>query len=122
MPIFSDLNSITAAVKPLLTDEAAVYQSIYNIFNTRPGERLFLPEFGLDLDEELFSLMDDVSALTLLTKIIQAVERWEGRVRIDPSRSQVTPEPDTNTYSMYLVFSIKGNQDQKFELEGSFKQ
>jgi phage baseplate assembly protein W len=120
MAVYSDLNSINPTDFPLLTEEEAVYQSLFNIFNTTPGEALFVPEFGLDLEEELFELLDDISALQIFRKISASIERWETRVIIDSVNTIITPIPDENIFDLFLVFSIQGTDGQRFEFKGSF--
>lgn len=122
MPIYSDLNSLNPAVKPLLTDVQAIYQSLYNLFNTRPGERIFLPEFGFALEDELFEVIDDITTVAVFRIVNEAISRWEGRVIIDTSRTVVTPVPDENKYELELYFSILGIEGQTFTFVGSFTQ
>ena len=38
----------------LLYDEDAIYQSVKNVFNTIPGQKILNPDFGLDLRQYLF--------------------------------------------------------------------
>jgi phage baseplate assembly protein W len=38
----------------LLYDEDAIYQSVKNVFNTIPGQKILNPEFGLDLRLPLY--------------------------------------------------------------------
>jgi phage baseplate assembly protein W len=122
--IYSDLNSInpTSTGQPLLADVQAVYQGLYNLFGTKPGERVFLPEFGFDLESELFEIMDDLTTTEVYRRVIETVERWEARVSLDKRATSVVPYPDENKYEVTLVFSIKGVEGQKFEFKGSFEK
>ena len=120
--IYSDLNGTNPTQAPLKLDVDAVFQSLRNLFNTRTGERPFLPEYGLDLEDELFQLIDDVTGFDLLNRIITAVERWEGRVSVDLAQSEVVANADANTFDLTMVFRISGLGNQAFEFRGSFTQ
>lgn len=121
MAIYSDLNSINPTQKPLVEDFQSVYQALIILFNTRPGEILFDPEYGIDLEEELFELMDESSADEVYNRIFNAVERYEPRAIIDNSTSKVVAVPDENRFELTLQFGIEGlSSTQKFELIGSF--
>lgn len=120
MAIYSDLNGLNPTKNPLLKDVDAVYQSLSNIFNTRPGERVFLVEFGIDLEDMLFEIIDEATSLELYRRVVEAVGRWEKRVSIDNSRTQVIPDPENNQYILELYFQIEGMGDQTFEFRGAF--
>lgn len=117
--IYSDVNGVTPLKSPLSVNVEAVFKSIYNILNTRKGERLFLPTFGCDIEDILFEPMDSGTALLLYQRIIEAIERWETRVTIDYGRSTVTPDYDNNAYDVRMVFTINLLEDQSFIYEGS---
>lgn len=120
MPIYSDINQYTPETQILLTDEESVYQSLNNILITKPGQRIFNPEFGSDMDKVLFEVMDEVTAAQLYRTVTEAVERWEPRIIIDNSQSDIIPNYDSNSYDVKLVFEIIGLSDegQKFEFLG----
>lgn len=121
MPLYSDINAITPTVKPLLEDFQAVYQALIILFNTRPGEILFFPEYGIDLEEELFELIDNTTASLIYNKVFIAVQTFEPRVLIDNSNSSITAIPEKNRFDLVLQFSINGLEStQNFEVIGVF--
>ena len=121
MSLYSDVNALKPTEKPQLTDFEAVNMALITLFNTRPGEVAFNPEFGIDLEEELFELIDEISAAAIYSKVFVAINRFEPRVIIDNANSSLTPFPDENKYELTLVFSIQGmDETQKFELIGNF--
>lgn len=120
MSIYSDINSVTPSSKALLLDIQSVYQSLNNLFNTRPTERLFLPLFGFELESELFEIIDDITAVSIYNRVVEAIERWETRVVIDNSRTTITPIPDENKYDLDLYFAIQGVEGQAFVYRQSF--
>jgi len=117
MSIYSDINEDVISGL-LIEDIAAIYQSITDILNTTPGERIFNPEFGLDLAAWLFDLMNEANAFSILSEITGAINRWEPRVTVDFGRSTVTPDYDHNMYNIIIYFSIVGITNQTFEYHG----
>lgn len=120
MAIYRDLNCFTPTTRPMLLDVECIYQALFNIFNTRPGEVPFSPEFGVDLEDELFEIIDDVTAFAVYGKVIRAVQRWERRASLDTALSTVVPFPDDNKYEITLYFRVNGLSNQVFEYRGSF--
>lgn len=120
MAIYTDLNSIDPTRKALLEDVESVYQGLINLFNTRPGERVFNPEFGFPLEDDLFELIDDLTALQIYQDVITVVQRWESRAIIDGSRTTITPDPDNNRYDLELIFELQGVTGRVFSFVGSF--
>jgi len=119
MTIYSDVNSYTPEDKALLTKVEAVYQSLDNIFETLVGERLFNVNFGNFLEDEIFEMMSEDSALSVFRAVTAMVERWERRVIIDDRLTVITPNLDDHEFDLYLVFEIQGVEDQKFEYRTS---
>ena len=113
--IYSDINSFTPTQKPLLYNLDSIYQSLINLFSTRPNQRLFLPEFGFAIEDELFELIDEATSLEIWRRVIEAVERWEPRVRVDASRTEVTPIAEQHKYNLVLAFKVLGVDDRGFE-------
>jgi predicted component of type VI protein secretion system len=70
------------------------------------------------LEEALFELIDDITAIEVYRIVTSLIERNEPRVTIDNATTTVTPDPDNHQYILKLVFQIKGFGTQKFELNG----
>jgi hypothetical protein len=85
------------------TDTDAIRNSLYNIFTTRPGQKLLTPDFGANLEQFLFESVSPVKAQVIGNKIYDVVSTYEPRVRI--LKIQVTPVADQNLY--YIVFTYK---------------
>ena len=125
MAIYSDINQYDPQTKPLLIDESAVYQSIYNILTTKLGTRLFLPEFGSELEDILFEPMDELAELALLHAVSTAIYRWDPRVQLDMARSAIVADYDNHKYDVTLVFKMLGVSDvytQDFEFIGELSK
>lgn len=82
--------------------------SLYNLLTTKLGERLNLPDYGVNLDDMLFELMDDESERKILNEIYEAVTAWEPRLRLDLGKSSVTGHPDSHSYILDLYFQVIG--------------
>ncbi len=120
MAVYQDLNSFFPTIRPWLYDVEVIYQSLFNIFNTRPGEMLFMPEFGMGIEDDIFDLIDDATAFALFSRVVSTVQRWEKRVSLDLATSSITAYPDENKYDMVLYFNVNGLNEQQFEYRGSF--
>lgn len=119
--LYSDINAIDPLNKPLATNVEAIFSSLYNILNTRPGERLHLPSFGCNIEDILFEPMDDGTALLIYQRIIEAIEVWEKRVTLDYGQTDVVPDYDNNAYDITIVFSINSLEEETFSFQGSIK-
>lgn len=114
--IYSDLNQFNPTQSPVLSEVAAINQSLVNILVTRRYERLFNPPVGVDFEEYLFELIDDTTSFEIFQIITQRVEFFEQRVELDYARSEVSPDPENNQYKILLVYRLK-NQPEAGEQE-----
>ena len=113
MIFYSDLNQQDNLRDIKIYDLEAIYQSIDNIINTEKGQRLFLPEFGVDLWQYLFEPMTDVIVFQVYLEIYNALEKWEPRIKL-LSDSGFVPNYDTHTIDLSIVFEIRGRTDTKY--------
>ena len=82
-------------------DESAIKNSLRNLFNTRPGQRILFPEYGLDLNHILFEPITDFNARLLGETIVTAVKLYEPRVRV--LNCNVNTYPNDLSYEVTLV-------------------
>ena len=61
----------------------SIQESIRDILLTPLGSRVMLPEYGSRLFELIDRKVDDEFRADLACYVIEAVERWEKRVKID---------------------------------------
>jgi hypothetical protein len=110
-PVWSDIYHAIVANSlgdiKLAEDVAAVLTSIDNILGTSRGERVMRPEFGSDIKSMLFENMDSTILKILSRQVKEAIEKWEARVSVTEV-SQYS-DPDTNTLSIEISFTIKGH-------------
>lgn len=74
------------------TLEASVRQLIQIILRTRPGEQLMRPDFGAGLENFLHQPNTLTTRRRIRDAILEALERWEPRVRIDRVEVGTVPE------------------------------
>ena len=111
MPIYSDLNQATPTVSPLVTGFDSIYQSITNILSTPTHTRLFNPEFSSELETLLFDPIDDITASKIFNAVVDAISKWDNRIAIDYTESNVSPIYEENKYELLLIFRINGIEE-----------
>lgn len=104
MQVFSDLDQHNPAV---LTDIHSIKQHILNILTTRKRSLIFRSDFGSNLEDYLFELMDTETSLAVLSEVTNAVGRWEPRVEVDFANSRAYSDPDRHTLWVELAFIVK---------------
>ena len=85
-------------------DEAAIINSIRNIFTTTPGERILEPTFGLNLAQWLFQPLDEFTAQEIGETIVRGIRQYEPRVEVKNLNIDVIEEQ--NQYTIQLTMSI----------------
>jgi len=104
----SDLNQFTPLESQIVEDSEVIYQSIYNLLSTKPGERLFRPHLGLDLDDWLFEIMNEDAISIIKNQLINSLKRFEPRVVLDIPNTKIVPHPEKHSYEIDISFSIIG--------------
>lgn len=88
----------------------------YNIINflmTGRRERVFQPNFGAGLREQLFEQISPENIILLENNIKDGVEEYFRDIVV--ANVKVTPQPDENTITIYFSYTI-GNTDQLDEI------
>ena len=120
MAIYSDINALTPTNTSQVVDVAAVYQALYTLFSTGLNQRLFLPQYGFGIEDDVFELIDEETALDIEKNTVDAITRWESRVLLDTSLTSITPNYDDNSYNVVIAFAIQGLSGQSFTYIASF--
>ena len=106
---------------PILKNESAIRRSVRNLVETIPTERFFNPLLGSNVRSSLFDFVDYGTASVIQDQIRVTVENFEPRV--GDLRVEVTPQPDTNTFEVNVIFNIIGQnfpaQEFTFLLEAT---
>ena len=67
----------------LVEGDEAISASIDIILSTPIGSRKFLPEFGSNLNELIFEIIDEGSTIQIQHEIKRAVSKWEPRLKLN---------------------------------------
>ena len=81
-------------------DEAAIGNSLRNLFSTKQNQRILLPDYGLDLSMFLFDTANEHTARLIARKITQGIEKYEPRVAID--KINVIVDAEYNRYNVLM--------------------
>lgn len=97
-------------------DEQAIKNSIFNIFQTIPGERILLPTFGANLLAYVFSPVSKFIGEEIGNTVLNAIKIWEPRVVVD--KVTVLGDPDNHTYNITILISIPTLKKRDIKLVG----
>jgi hypothetical protein len=82
-------------------DQNAIFNSIRNIFNTKKGQKILNPTFGLDLEMFLFENITKDNADLIGRKIYDDLGLYEPRITVDSVN--VVAHPDDNEYEIDIT-------------------
>jgi len=85
-------------------DENAILNSIKNIFNTKKGQKILNPTFGLDLEVFLFDNISKENADIIGKTIYEELPIHEPRITVDSIN--VIARPDDNEYEISISIII----------------
>lgn len=90
----------------LLPDVHAINNSIENLFGCEVGERgpIFQPRYGSNFRSYIHEPLDEISATKIRASLIQSLEKWEPRVRIDYANTAVIPDQARVGYIVRVSF------------------
>ena len=121
---FKDV-SATFQINPLnrdliqLKNATAIARSLRNLIMTVPGERPFNPVLGSNVTSLLFETLDNLTASTIKSEIINTIENFEPRVKLN--EVIVKANPDENQFDVLIQYYVIGidvpPQELTFALE-----
>ncbi|WVX87476.1 baseplate wedge subunit [Vibrio phage EniLVp02] len=85
-------------------DVRAVQESIVGIVTTPKGSMPFDPEFGCDVNNQLFENVSVVTAYAIQNSIREAVALYEPRVVV--AEVAVNPDYDNNAYEVSIHYTL----------------
>jgi len=111
--LYKDID-LTFAKKPSgeiykKTDAAAVKQAVKNLLLTNKFEKPFQPEFGGDLNNLLFELVDNDTVYEIDGAIREAIRKYEPRARVRQVATNL--QPDANSISVTVTFQIISTEE-----------
>ena len=89
-----------------LKNENAIARSVRNIIFTVPGEKVFNPDFGTNITDSLFEILDETSATVIKDQITYSLETYEQRISLIDVI--VVPDFDNNGYDVEISYRIVG--------------
>lgn len=110
---FRSINGKDLEISP---DEAAISNSIFNILNTRPGQRFLLPTFGCDLMGFVGQTITDRTGEQIGRTIYNSIRVWESRVTVDDIL--VVGKPSQNEYDITITVTIPSLKKTDIKLIG----
>ena len=108
---FKDI-SMSFQVNPLTSDliaiknTTAIARSLRNLVLTTPGERFFNENLGSQVNNLLFENVDDVTAMSVRSEIINVIESYEPRVKL--IRVSVDANIDSYNMDVIIVYEVVG--------------
>jgi uncharacterized protein len=85
-------------------DIDAIKNSISNLFNTIPGQKLLSPNYGLSLMQYLFEPVTTNTANIIGETILNGITRFEPRVVVD--KIKVSGNSDDKQYTITLIIRV----------------
>jgi len=98
--------------------KAAIFRSISHILFTRPGERLYKPDFGIGIQNQLFEPNDFIGIDSLKTDIRDQIKNYENRITV--TNLEITKE--LYNLDIKLSFYINTEPSNEITFERTVKQ
>ena len=98
-----------------LKNENAIARSVRNIVLTTPGEKIFDPYFGSNVNALLFENVDEISAVAIRDEIENSLKNYEPRIVLE--EIMVDPNYDMNQFDVIITYKIVGIDVPPTQLE-----
>ena len=89
-----------------ITNTTAIARSLRNLVLTTPGERFFNENLGSQVNNLLFENVDDVTAMSVRSEIINVIENYEPRVKL--MKVSVNANIDGYNMDVRIVYQVIG--------------
>ena len=87
----------------VIKNATAIARSLRNLVLTTPGERFFNETLGSQVNNLLFENVDDITAMSVRSEIINVIENYEPRVKL----LTVSVNANIDTYSMDVLIAYQ---------------
>lgn len=101
------------------TTQDAIKANLINYFLTEEGERFLNPEIGAGLRQFIFGQNTEDTSESVKEVVRAGIARWFPNITVNKLIAQ--PSPDTNTFTLYISYSINMTNIQD-ELLINFEQ
>jgi phage baseplate assembly protein W len=85
-------------------DEDAIANSVFNCINTKPGEKVLDPDFGINLDQFLFEPLSEINGDYLGRYVLDRLSTLEPRIKIN--KVYVNVLYNDNLYRISVFYDI----------------
>lgn len=85
-------------------DEDAIKNAVYNCINTKPGEKVLSPNFGMELERFLFEPVSKSRGEYIGRYILSTLSSLENRIIV--KEVNVSVDTDKNTYNILVIYEI----------------
>ena len=100
-----------------IRDILDIQQSLQNIFNTIPGQKILNPNLGMNLNKFVFDPINRPQADLLARSILEGLDRQEPRVKV--VNLSVIGRPEQQEYEVNFTLALPGNLgDRKIVFDG----
>ena len=103
IPFFISKNAFTNDLNTIV-NLSAIRQSIKNIILTNLGERTFQYNFGCNIYDTLFELMEEDDKIAMQINILSKLQLYEPRIQVN--EIYITSLPEENTINITVNFGI----------------
>tara|TARA_B100000085_G_scaffold283232_1_gene313409 strand:- start:3895 stop:4245 length:351 start_codon:yes stop_codon:yes gene_type:complete len=90
----------------VVKNDNAIKQAVRNLILTTPGEKPFQPLVGSNISQLLFEPLDDFTEDAIRQEIINTINRFEPRVRLETV--EVIGNFSRNTFDVAVEYRIVG--------------
>ena len=99
------------------SDYKAISNSLINIFNTTPGEKILNPRFGVNLSRYLFEPVSEEIAGVIGDVILQGIELYEPRVSV--TNIDIIADAEQHEYEINIHLGIAALEGRQFTFSGT---
>lgn len=100
---------VTLGLDGYVSDVDLINQSLYLLFKTEKGTRMYNPEFGSSIHELRWEPLDSVLIESLRYRIAEDIRKWEPRVTVEDIEFLETYVDDNVLYISITYKIIKSN-------------
>ena len=101
-------------------DEAAIKNSLTNLFTTMPGQKLLNPDYGLNLSQFLFIPASQTMAKMIGNQLLEGIQKYEPRVSV--ININVSVDEEAAEYEIDLSLKIPKLSNASVSFTGILQQ